>query len=362
MSAMSPSNAVQRGRRAFSAAAGAAVVGPFLVWTRRASAATQVVVRTPGGVFDDIKRETVYEPFKKETGIEVVPVAATVAKLIAMMKSGDSELDVIDTGDNALLELEKLNYLRPIPYDDFKYTNPNDIDAVVRRKQQVGAFIYAMVMAYNTKLVKAGTEPKSWADFWDSAKLPGRRTLADMASGSVGLEYALLADGVPMDKLYPIDIDRALRVMARLRPSIPKFWDTGALSSTMLTNGEVAMGSLWSTRVHAAMAEGAPLGIAWNQNALLVQAYGIPSTTKNVEAARRYIDYASSAEVQSRWLAKYKAIPVNTKSYGATSKDLIDPATGTPWTKSKGFLLDIEWWASNRNRVSDAWSKWLASK
>ncbi|MFO1267769.1 MAG: extracellular solute-binding protein [Rubrivivax sp.] len=97
----------------------------------------------------------------------------------------------------------------------------------------------------------------------------------------------------------------------------------------MLTNGEVVMGSLWSTRVHAAMAEGAPLGIAWNQNAILVQSYGIPAGTKNVEAARKYIDYASSPEVQSRWLSKYKAIPVNVKSYGAASKDLMDLSTGT---------------------------------
>ena len=349
-------------RRRFALTVGATSITPLSLWTRRASAATQVVVRTPGGVFDDIKRETVYDPFKKETGIEVVPVAATIAKLMAMMKSGQNELDVIDTGDNALLELERLNYMQPIPYNDFKYTNPNDIDAAVRRKFQVGSFIYAMVMAYNTKAIKPGSEPKSWADFWDVAKIPGRRTLADMASGSVGLEYALLADGVPMDKLYPIDIDRALKVMSRIRAQIPKFWDTGALSSTMLTNGEVVMGSLWSTRVHAAMADGAPLGIAWNQNALLVQSYGIPAGTKNVEAARKYIDYASSPEVQSRWLTKYKAIPVNVKSYAAASKDLMDPATGTPWTKSKGFLLDIEWWANNRTKVSDAWSKWIVAK
>jgi putative spermidine/putrescine transport system substrate-binding protein len=353
---------VRSDRRSFTQSAAVASVAPFMIWTRKASAATQVVVRTPGGVFDDIKRETVYEPFRKETGIEVVPVAATVAKMLAMMKSGQNELDVIDTGDNAVLELERLNFLRPIPYEDFKFTNPADLDPVVRRKYQLGSFIYAMVMAYNTKLVKPGSEPRTWTDFWDTQKIPGRRTLADMASGSVGLEYALLADGVPMDKLYPLDVDRAFRAMSRLRPSIPKFWDTGALSTTMLGNGEVAMGSIWSTRAQAAMGEGAPIGISWNQNALLVQAYGIPAATKNVEAARRYIDYASSPEVQSRWLAKYKAIPVNTRAYAATSKDLIDPATGTPWTKSKGFLLSIDWWADNRNKVSDAWSKWIASK
>ncbi|MBK9607196.1 MAG: hypothetical protein IPO58_12545 [Betaproteobacteria bacterium] len=60
-------------------------------------------------------------------------------------------------------------------------------------------------------------------------------------------------------------------------------------------------------------------------------------------------------------MAGHKAIPVNTKAYGATSKDLMDLATGTPWTRSKGFLLDINWWADNRQKVGQYWSKLIIS-
>ena len=358
---MTEPRVVNPGRRKFSTGVAVAAVAPTMFWIRKATAAEQVVVRTPGGVFDDVKRETIYEPFRKETGIEVVPVAATTGKLIAMMKSGQNELDLIDTGDSTLLELEKSNYLMPINYDEFKYTNPADIDPVVKRKYQVGSFIYAMVLGFNTKSIPAGTEPKSWAEFWDLKKFPQRRTLPDMASGTPTLEFALLADGVPMDKLYPLDIDRAFKVMSRIRSAIPKFWDTGALSSTMLADNEVAMGAIWSTRVSVAIDQGAPLGIQWNQNALLAQAYGIPVGAKNVANAKRFIDYSSSVESQARWLAKYKAIPVNTKAYGATSPALLDPATKTPWTRSKGFLLDINWWAENRPKVGQYWSKWIIS-
>ena len=349
-----------RGRRLFTAASALTVAAPF-IWTRKARAAEQLIVRTPGGVFDDVKRETVYEPFRKETGIEVIPVAATNAKLMAMMKSGQNELDVIDIGDSTLLELERSNYLMPIDYGTFKYTNPADIDPIVKRKFQIGSFIYAMLLAYNTKAIKPGSEPKSWAEFWDIKKFPQRRTLPDMASGTPSLEFALLADGVPMDKLYPIDIDRAFKSMSRVRSAIPKFWDTGALSSTMVADNEVAMGALWSTRVQVAMDQGAPLGVQWNQNALLAQALGVPVGAKNVAGAMKYIDYSSSPDVQARWLNKYKAIPVNTKAYGATSKDVIDPATKTPYTRSKGFLLDINWWADNREKVGAYWAKWIVS-
>lgn len=358
---MIEAKALNRGRRAFTTGVAAAAVAPTLFWIKKAAAAEQVIVRTPGGVFDDVKKETIYDPFRKETGIEVVPVAATTSKLMAMMKSGQNELDLIDTGDSTLLELEKNNYLQPINYDEFKYTNPADIDPVVRRKYQVGCFIYAMVLGFNTKAMPVGTEPKSWAEFWDLKKFPGRRTLPDMASGTPSLEFALIADGVPMDKLYPLDIDRAFKSMSRIRSSIPKFWDTGALSSTMVADNEVSMGALWSTRVAVAADQGAPLGIQWNQNALLAQAYGIPVGARNLANAKKFIDWSSTPEAQARWLAKYKAIPVNTKAYGATSKDLIDPATKTPWTRSKGFVLDINWWAQNREKVGQAWSKWIIS-
>lgn len=359
MTKSSTSIQARPGRRRFAAGAVAAVAAPSVLWTRRASAAGQVIVRTPGGVFDDIKRETIYEPFRKETGIEVVPVAATSGKLIAMMKSGQSELDVIDTGDSTLLELERGNYLQPIDYGAFKYTDPADIDPVVKRKFQVGCFIYAMALGFNTKAIPVGSEPKSWVEFWDVKKFPQRRTFPDMASGTPPLEFALIADGVPMDKLYPMDIDRAFKALSRIRSAIPKFWDTGALSSSMLADNEVAMGPLWSTRISAAIDQGAPLAIQWNQNALLAQAYGIPVGAKNLENAKKYIDYSSSAESQSRWFSKYKAIPVNTKAYSATSKTLIDPETNTPWTRSKGFVLDINWWAENRQAVGKYWSKWI---
>ena len=62
--------------------------------------------------------------------------------------------------------------------------------------------------------------------------------LQDMAAGTPNLEFALIADGVPMDKVYPIDIDRAFKSLSRIKSAVPKFWDTGALSSQMLADKE----------------------------------------------------------------------------------------------------------------------------
>jgi putative spermidine/putrescine transport system substrate-binding protein len=346
-------------RRSLLATASATIATPWL-WTSSGRAATQLAVRTPGGAFDDIKRETVYEPFRKATGIEIVPVAATVAKLLAMHKSGQMEVDLIDTGDDVLLQLDGAGALAPIDYKAFKYTDPNDIEPTTRQKTLVGNFNYAMVMGYHTAAYPRGSEPKSWAEFWDIQKFPGPRTLADMASGAPDIEFALLADGVPMHKLYPLDIDRAFKAMTRIRPAITKFWDTGALSAQMLADKEVVLGAIWSTRIGVAIDKGAALAIQWNENAVLGQAYGIPLASKNPVAALNFVDFSISPEIQSAWMKAYKATPVNQKAYAAAVPELVDPETKLPWTKSKGYVRDIAWWAENRNKVNAAWSKWIA--
>jgi putative spermidine/putrescine transport system substrate-binding protein len=63
-------------------------------------------------------------------------------------------------------------------------TNPDDIDKGVRLPCQVGSFVYAFLLGFNTTAYAVGKEPKSWAEFWDIKASPGTRTLADMASGS----------------------------------------------------------------------------------------------------------------------------------------------------------------------------------
>jgi putative spermidine/putrescine transport system substrate-binding protein len=348
-----------RTRRSLLATISAGALAAPMIWTRRATAAQQLVVRTPGGAFDDVKKKTVYDPFREATGIEIVPVASTAAKLLAMFKAGQVEIDVIDTGDDVLLQLERAGALEPMPYKQFTYTNPDDIEAGVRREYQVGSFVYAFLMGFNTNAYAVGKEPKSWAEFWDIKAFPGTRTLADMASGAPNLEIALIADGVPMDKVYPIDIERAFRSMSRIKSAVPKFWDTGALSAQMLADKEAALAVIWSTRAQVAADGGAPVATQWNQNQVLAQAYGLTKGTRNAAAGVKFIDYSLSPEVQARWLNAYKAIPVNQKAYPQTAPQLMDPDTKLPWTSSKGFRNDIVWWADNRAKVSEYWNKWV---
>lgn len=351
-------------RRSFLMGAGAIGAGslasPF-VWTSAAHAANnELLVRTPGGSYDDTRNIHVYEPFKKLTGMTVVPVAATAARMLGMHKAGEMDLDLVDTGDDVLLNLQAEGALAEVDYSKFTHTDPNDIEEGVRRSHFTGSFNYAMVMAYNTDKFSAEKAPKSWADFWNIEAFPGPRTMPDIATGNVDLEFALLADGVKPEDLYPLDVERAFAAMSRVRSAVTKFWDTGALSGQMLADQEVYLASLWSTRAAVAVDNGAPVALQWNDNAVLGQAIGLTAASDKQEAALAFIDFNASPAVQSAWFQDYKASPVNKKSYKDTPKELLDPETNAPFTASRGFTRNIDWWAENRAAVNRRWSSWIA--
>ena len=297
-------------RRKLLVGGAAALAAPYL-WSRPARAAGQVVVRNPGGAWDETQRRYAYDPFTKETGIEVVVVASTITKMLAMVKSGNAELDVADAGFEGLVTLDRTGALAPIDYAGWKYTDPKDIPEEYVTPTMVGLALYATVLGYNKEAFPGGKQPKSWAEFWDAVRFPGARMLEDMAAGTPNLEFALIADGVPMDKVYPIDIDRAFKSLSRIKPHIKKFWDTGALSAQMLADKEIVLGSIWNGRLQAIADKGAPVAIEWNQHML--------------------------------------------------SAEAVAKLPGSKEQLKRSFLQDIDWWDQNRAKVNSVWSKWILS-
>ncbi len=329
------------------------------IWSRRARAAGQVVVRNPGGAYSDTMKKYVYDPFSKETGIEVVIVPTTFAKMLAMVKSGNMELDIADTGLDGLVTLNKSGALAPIDYAHWKYTDPNDIAKEYKTATSVGICLYATVLGYNKEAFPNGTQPKGWAEFWDAKKFPGARMLADIASGTPNLEFALIADGVSTDKIFPIDIDRAFKSMSRIKPAIKKFWDTGALSAQMLADKDVVLGSIWNGRLQAVADKGAPLAIDWNQHMLQVQAIGIFKDAKNMKEAQLLVDYALSQKANVGAGKELNYGPINRKSFDLLSAAEIAKLPGSPENLKRSFVQDVNWWDENRPKVNSIWSKWI---
>jgi putative spermidine/putrescine transport system substrate-binding protein len=182
-----------------------------------------------------------------------------------------------------------------------------------------------------------------------------------MAGGTPNLEFALIADGVPMDKVFPIDIDRAFKSLSRIKPQIKKFWDTGALSAQMLADKDVVLGSIWNGRLQAIANKGAPVAIEWNQHMLQLQGYGIFKDAKNQKEAQLFVDYAMTAKAQVGLAQELNYGPTNRKTFGMLTADVIAKLPGSPQRLTQSFLQDANWWDENRAKANSVWSKWILS-
>jgi len=337
--------------------AGIAAAGFLSAIGRSARAAAgKVIVRTGGGAYEDALRKAIFEPFTAETGIEVVPFATNVAKLVAMVEAHDIQVDVADLGEFTTVTFETRGALEKIDRAKFKRTNLADVDTV--EDYYVGENTYATVMGYSTDAF-ASAHPRNWAEFWDVKTFPGARMLEDMAAEFPNFEFALLADGVPMDKLYPLDIARALGKLREIRSNITKWWDSGAVSAQMLANKQVVIGSVWSGRILALIDENAPVAIEWNQSSRQLQALCILKGAPNLENAHQYIDFAMQPKQQAEVARLSGYGPINRKAFEHIDAAMAARLPTSPEHLKSSFATNARWWVEHRAEVADKWQAFV---
>ncbi|MFT4065218.1 ABC transporter substrate-binding protein [Paraburkholderia sp.] len=356
-------NPLDIGRRRFlatSAGLAAASALPLAVPTAaRAADAGKVVVRGLGGAYQDVMAAAVHKPFTAATGIEVVVQPATAAQIRAMVQAGRVSIDVVDLTDIAQVALDKIGALAPIDYAKMKFTHPDDIQPIVRKPNYAGSLFFSTVMVYNTEVFRNGAHPKSWAEFWDVKKFPGARTLADQQSGSAELEFALLADGVPMDKLYPLDIPRAFKSLSRIKPQITTWWTTGAASAQLMERKDAVLGGLWNGRAQDLIDKGAPLAIEWNEAKRQTQCLSVIRNAPNAANAQKFVDFALQPSVQAE-IARHLAYgPTNQKALALLKPEELSRLPSSREHFAESFQQDPQWWSDSLASVGQQWQSWV---
>ena len=141
--------------------------------------------------------------------------------------------------------------------------------------------------------------PQSWADFWNVKKFPGPRCLFDRSFTC--LAFALLADGVPTDKLYPMDIDRAFRKMDEIKPHIKVWWQDGSQSQQLIRDGEVDMIAMWSARAVDLIDDKVPLETGLERRrAVLVATLIVPKGDPNAKSRWEFANFVAQAQAAGR--------------------------------------------------------------
>jgi putative spermidine/putrescine transport system substrate-binding protein len=327
--------------------------------SRAAFGAEKVVIRTTsGGTYGEAMEKAVYAPFTKATGIAVEKTPVEMAPLIASAKQGQPLVDVVDTSEGLLETLNANNALAELDYNRFKAFAVADIGQESAMRTMVRRMVYARVLGYRKSAFGRTPAPRSWADFWDVQKFPAARALPGLGLATPDLEFALLADGVPVDKLYPLDIPRALVSYSKIRASIQSFYGTDAISANLLSTGEVDLEPIANGRIQPMIDEGQDAALEWNQHMKVPSGYAILQGAKNLANAYRFIDFALSPEVQANFATLIPYGPVNTKAFKFIPEQFAEKLPTNPKWNDQGFVQNAQWWGTNLPEVTKAWNAW----
>ena len=268
----------------------------------------QVVIASYGGSFADAQREAYFTPFAEATGVEVIEdTGSSYAKVKTMVDTDTVSWDVVSADGNSFANEVKDGLLEPL---DFSIIDVEGIEPGVVSDYGIGYILYSQNMAWSLDAYPDGA-PQTPADFLDVEKFPGRRTMP--VDPSQTLEFALLADGVPAEELYPLDVDRALAALDRIK-DVTVFRDASD-QVALVSQGEVSMAFMPNGRIANAITGGANWDYGWDGSVIVTENWAVPKGAPDITNAMQFINFAIQPEPQA---ALAEIIP-----YGPTNSEAI---------------------------------------
>jgi putative spermidine/putrescine transport system substrate-binding protein len=311
-----------------------------------------------GGVVQEYQTRLFARPFEAKTGIKVNigPNASLALAKLQNSSGAPAQWDIISLSGAEYFEAVSQNLIAPY---DYNIIDPTYIPPEYRESHGVKFALFLFVMAWDKRQIPDDKAPQSPAEFWDTNRYKGKRSLYSGISGGGTLEMAVLADGGSLNQLYPLDVDRALRSLERLGRGNIIWHGTNAEPIQQLSSGAVPLANCFNGRVVSANRSGAQLGYTPAYSGVMGNPYCVMQTSANKKEAFEYINYMLNtikAAAEYMELTNY-AVP-NTEALKLVSPDIVDVLPTSPKLKDKVYIKDDAWWAANLARVTAKFKEW----
>lgn len=344
---VSASKISRRNMLAASVASAAAMALPAYIRPTWAQHKRLVIVNS-GGAIGEAKRRALYDPFTQATGIQIVSAAGTdLAKLRAQVTSGDVEWDVTDVASGQLSTATRLGLLERV---DETIVDRRGCIAPAMHEYAVGGSVYAGGIAFPTDRFN-GNVPKTWVEFWDAKKIPGRRSLRTRIDDV--LEIALMGDGVPPSQVYPCDVERAFKALDRIKPIVSHWIAQTEQTVTLIQANETDFTYSYTSRIINAK----NVDLSPRQNLLGVGWIAAVKGTKNKDAAMRFLAFTMDRQRQIDYANLSSQAPTYVESVAK-----VDPSV-RKWMPDIGsndnLFLNSDWWEGKTEELQLRFREWL---
>ena len=338
-------------------------------------AGQSITVVSWGGSYGRAVNESANIPFTEETGIRVSveDYNGGLAQIRAQVEIGTIHWDVVDLEIADAVRGCDEGLLEPIDIDDLPPGSdgtPAADDFVAETQTECGVpnLYWSTVYAYN-EVNFPGEKPTTMADFFDLEKFPGRRAMR--RTPQVNLEFALIADGVPLDEVYatlatPDGLDRAFAKLATIKDEVV-WWEAGAQPPQLLADREVVMSTAYNGRIfNAQILEDQPFVIVWDGQLLDVGQVGIVAGTPRLEEALRYVAFSTGTESLVRIGRRISYSPARTSgmplvtTHVVAGVDMAPHMPASPGNVDRALRYDWAFWVDNQDELNERFSAWLA--
>ena len=336
--------------------------------------AQHITVVSWGGSYARACEEAYHKPFEVETGIRVrlEDYNGGLAQVRSQVDAGAIYWDVVD--------LELADAIRGCDEGLFEFLDPASIapapDGSAIEEDfypdtlgecGLGTVFYSTVFAYSNETIGDG-KPKTIEDFFDLEKFPGRRGMR--RSPAANLEFALIADGVPVDQVYATldteeGVERAFRKLDSIKHQVI-WWQAGAQPPQMLADGEVVMTTAYNGRIfNAQVLENQPFVVVWDGQVLDTGQLAIVSGTPRLAEAQRFIEFASRPSSLAG-IGRYIAYSPTRRSADSlvsthleTGVQMRPHMPNTPEHTQRALRSDWEWWSEHGDDMNERFVVWL---
>jgi putative spermidine/putrescine transport system substrate-binding protein len=310
-----------------------------------------------GGALQAAEEKAWLQPYMQlHPNVTILYDNVDYAKLKAMVESGNVTWDVVTTGPDFGLG-DSTRYLEKLDCSEIACADLQSDKFPQGDGYRVAQTTSGTVLGWNTT-VFGDNPPQNWADFFDVQRFPGKReVMGDMES--MPLEVALVADGVPPDQLYPLDVQRALNKWDSIKDQV-EFTTNYQGCAEKVATGDAVMGECWSGRFQTFKDNGSPVDFTWTGQTMTGGYNMIPKGSKHKDEAMRLIAYITAPEPGARFTDYISYGPANVNGDLFIKPDR-KALLGISNVDSTTIYVNDAYWGANRDQVDKTWQAWLTT-
>lgn len=265
------------------------------------------------GLNEDVLKETVFDPFEEEYGVEVVlEIGNNSERLTKMKNNPNSGIDVTYLAESFAEQGIEAGIFEELDYS--KIPNAENLNDKAKSTVERG---FGPAYTLNSIGIvvdpSAGIEINSWEDLWNP-ELVNKIAIPDITTtnGPAIMEIAAEKAGVPVENDKG---EAAFKELEALKPNVVKTYSKSSDLANMFSSGEI-VAAVAADFAYGNIAKAKPevtyivpeSGTYLNFNTI-----NINKSSNNKDLAYEFINYALSEEVQERTAKALSESPVNTQ-------------------------------------------------